>query len=152
VTGQPLDPTLRRADGFTHWTPVMLRFRDLDLLGHVNNVNLAGWLEDGRVGMELPVQPLTADYAGPVIVLVDLRIQFLAEVRPGSEVRVGTRVQRIGNSSVTIGQAVFADGECAAVAEAVEVLIDAETRRPTAWPDAFRSLFNRYVSVTRSAP
>jgi acyl-CoA thioesterase FadM len=64
-----LDPTLRDPAAFGHWTPVTLRFRDLDLLGHVNNVNLAGWLEDGRVGMELPVQPLTADYAGPVIVL-----------------------------------------------------------------------------------
>jgi acyl-CoA thioester hydrolase len=102
--------------------------------------------------MELPVQPLTADYAGPVIVLVDLRIQFLAEVRPGSEVRVGTRVQRIGSSSVTIGQAVFADGECAAVGEAVEVLIDAQTRRPTPWPDTFRELFSRYQRATGSAP
>ncbi|NJO13416.1 MAG: hypothetical protein HC872_08085, partial [Gammaproteobacteria bacterium] len=33
-----------------------------------------------------------------MIVLVDLRIQFLAEVRPGSEVRIGTTVQRIGRS------------------------------------------------------
>jgi acyl-CoA thioester hydrolase len=147
-----LDPTLRDPAAYSHWTPVTLRFRDLDLLGHVNNVNLAGWLEDGRVGMELPVQPLTADYAGPVIVLVDLRIQFLAEVRPGSEVRVGTRVQRIGSSSVTIGQAVFADGECAAVGEAVEVLIDAQTRRPTPWPDTFRELFSRYQRATGSAP
>jgi len=146
-----LDPTLRDPATYGHWTPVTLRFRDLDLLGHVNNVSLAGWLEDGRVGMELPVQPLTPDYAGPVIVLVDLRIQFLAEVRFGSEVRVGTRVQRIGRSSATIGQAVFADGECAAAAEAVEVLIDADTRRPTPWPDAFRSLFERYGPATRSA-
>jgi acyl-CoA thioester hydrolase len=141
-----LDPSLRDAAGFRHWTPVTLRFRDLDLLGHVNNVNLAGWLEDGRVALELPVQPLSAGYAGPVIVLADLHIQYLAEVRLGQEVRVGTRVQRLGSRSVTVGQAVFADGACAAVAEAVEVLIDPATRRPVAWPPEFRALFEAHLA------
>lgn len=139
-----LDPTLQDSDGFAHWTPVALRFRDLDLLGHVNNVSLAGWLEDGRVALELPVQPLDPAYAGPAIVLVDLHIQYLEEIRPGADIRVGTRVQRLGNTSVTLGQAVFAGGRAAAVAEAVEVLIDPETRKPIPWPAAFRDLFARY--------
>lgn len=136
-----LDATLADAARYRHWTPVALRFRDLDLLGHVNNVALAGWLEDGRVAMELPIQPLTAQYRGPVIVLADLHIQYREEVRFGAEVRVGTRVQRIGTSSVVIGQAVFADGHCAAVSEAVEVLIGPESRAPEPWPASFRSLF-----------
>lgn len=144
--GSGLPAGLTDPAGFAHWTPVVLRFRDLDLLGHVNNVNLAGWLEDGRVALELPVQPITADYVGPVIVLVDLHIQYLEEIRMGAEVRVGTRVERIGTSSVTIGQAVFADGTCAAIAEAVEVLIDDRTRKPMPWPPAFRTLFQRFVA------
>ena len=65
----PLDPSLRDPSAFRHWTPVLIRFRDLDLLGHVNNVNLAGWLEDGRVALELPIQPCTPDYRGPAVVL-----------------------------------------------------------------------------------
>ncbi len=146
--GARLAPGLTDPAGFSHWTPVILRFRDLDLLGHVNNVNLAGWLEDGRVALELPVQPVTADYVGPVIVLVDLHIQYLDEIRMGSEIRIGTRVERIGTSSVTVGQAVFADGACAAVAQAVEVLIDHETRKPMAWPPAFRALFERFMAPT----
>ncbi|MEZ4587238.1 MAG: thioesterase family protein [Gemmatimonadales bacterium] len=140
-----LDRTLADPAGFRHWTPVGIRFRDLDLLGHVNNVNLAGWLEDGRVALELPVQPLTASYAGPVIVLAELRIEYREEIRFGMEVRVGTRVQRIGRSSVTLGQTVMADDRCAAIAEAVEVLIDAETRRPISLPPEFRSLFERHA-------
>ena len=142
--GGRLDRTLTEPTAFGHWTPVTLRFRDLDLLGHVNNVNLAGWLEDGRVALELPVQPLSVAYVGPVIVLVDLHVQYIEEIRPGSEIRVGTRVQRIGTSSVTLGQAVFADGRAAAIAEAVEVLIDHESRRPMSWPPAFRALFERF--------
>lgn len=139
-----LDPTLKDADGFTHWTAVILRFRDLDLLGHVNNVSLAGWLEDGRVGLELPIQPCTPSYRGPVIVLVDLHIQYLAEIHLGDEVKVGTRVQRIGETSAVIGQAVFANGVCAAIAEAVEVLIDEISRRPAPWPAEFRAHFEQF--------
>lgn len=141
----PLDPTLKDSAGFRHWTPVQIRFRDLDLLGHVNNVNLAGWFEDGRVALELPIQPLTADYRGPVIVLLESRIQYLAEVHLGQAVRVGTRVQRIGRTSVVVGQAVFMGDVCAAIAEFVEVLIDPVTRKPTAWPPAFRELFEAHL-------
>jgi acyl-CoA thioester hydrolase len=141
----PLDPTLKETAGFRHWTPVLLRFRDLDLLGHVNNVNLAGWLEDGRVALELPIQPCTVDYRGPVIVLLEARIHYVAEIKLGDEVRVGTRVQRIGTSSAVVGQAVFANGQCAAIAEFVEVLIDPETRRPMPWPSAFRTHFEQYL-------
>ncbi len=140
-----LDASLADPAGFTHWTPVGLRFRDLDLLGHVNNVNLAGWLEDGRVSLELPIQPCTAGFAGPVIVLFDLHIQYLEEIHLGDEVKVGTRIQRLGNTSVVLGQSVFANGTCAAMAELVEVLIDPVSRKPTRWPPEFRALFERYL-------
>ena len=140
-----LDASLRDLAGFIHWTPVGLRFRDLDLLGHVNNVNLAGWLEDGRVSLELPIQPCTPSYVGPVIVLLDLHIQYLEEIHLGDEVKVGTRIQRLGNTSVVLGQAVFANGKAAAIAEVVEVLINQESRKPTRWPPEFRALFERYL-------
>jgi len=136
-----LDPTLADPAAYARWTPVTLRFRDLDLLGHVNNIHLSGWLEDGRVALELPIQPLSTGYVGPVIVLVDLHIQYLQEVHYGDEVRVGTRVQRIGSTSVVIGHGVFANGRCAAIAEAVEVLIGPESRKPEPWPREFRELF-----------
>jgi acyl-CoA thioester hydrolase len=140
-----LDSSLADRASYRFWTPVSLRFRDLDLLGHVNNVNLAGWLEDARANLELPIQPMTAGYNGPVIVLVDLHIQYLAEIRWGAEVAVGTRVLRLGTTSVTLGQAVFAGDECAAIAEIVEVLIGPTSRKPEPWPPAFRELFEQYL-------
>ena len=139
-----LDPALATAARYRHWINVTMRFRDLDILGHVNNVTIAGWLEDGRVALELPIQPLTKSYQGPVIVLADLRIQYHEEIHFGADVRVGTRVQRIGTTSVTLGQGVFVGSRCAAVAESVEVLLGAESRRPEPWPGAFRSLFEAF--------
>jgi acyl-CoA thioester hydrolase len=135
---------LRDRATYRHWTPIAIRFRDLDLLGHVNNVNLAGWLEDARVALELPIQPMVANYGGPVIVLAELRIQYLEEIHWGDEIRVGCCVERLGRTSVSIGQAVFAGDVCAAVARAVEVLIDPTTRQPAEWPDSFIEEFRRY--------
>ena len=134
---------LRSRATYSHWTPVSLRFRDLDLLGHVNNIALAGLLEDARVALELPVQPLVPNY-NPVMVLVELRIQFLEETHYEDRITIGTAVERIGRTTVSIGQGVFADDRCLAIARASEVLIDGETRGPIPWPAEFTSLFERY--------
>ncbi len=139
-----LPDRLRDPGSYRHWNPVVLRFRDIDLLGHVNNVALAGWLEDARVQVELPVQPMVPNYGGPVIVLAELRIQFIEEVHFEDQVRVGTCVERLGRTSVSIGQGVFAEERCVAVGRAVEVLIDEKTRAPAAWRPEFVSLFERY--------
>jgi acyl-CoA thioester hydrolase len=139
------DPTLGDPQAYGFWNPVLLRFRDLDLLGHVNNVAIAGWFEDGRVAIEMPIQPCTPDYRGPVIVLLEARIRYLREVRFADQVEMGTRVQRIGTTSVVIGQSIFANGQCAAMAEFAEVLIDPVTRKPTRWPAEFRAHFERYL-------
>ena len=76
-----------------------------------------------------------------MIVLVDSHIQYLEETRLGDDIKVGTRVQRMGTTSVVIGQAVFASGRCAAIAEFVEVLVGNESRKPEPWPSSFRALF-----------
>ncbi|MBM4189006.1 MAG: acyl-CoA thioesterase [Gemmatimonadetes bacterium] len=140
-----LDPTLGDPRAYDFINPVLLRFRDLDMLGHVNNVALAGWLEDGRVALELPIQPCTPSYSGPVIVLLEARIRYLEEIHLPDHVEVGTRIQKLGQTSVVIGQGVFANGKCAAMAEFVEVLIDPGTRRPTPWPADFRAHLERYL-------
>ena len=140
-----LPDRLRDPAGYRHWTPVELRFRDIDLLGHVNNVALTGWLEDGRARLELPIQPVAPASGWPAIVLAELRVQFLEEVHFEDSVRVGTAIERLGRTSVTLGQAVFAGDRCAAIARVIEVLIDDRTRAPTAWPPEFVALFERYL-------
>jgi acyl-CoA thioester hydrolase len=140
-----LPDSFRDRAAYRHWTPVQVRFRDLDLLGHVNNVNLAGWFEDARVALELPIQPLVPNYGGPILVLAELRIRYLAEVHHGAEIRIGTGVERLGRTSVTFGQAVFVGATCAAIARSVEVLIDHQTRAPTPFPREFVTVFEPYL-------
>jgi hypothetical protein len=49
-------------------------------------------------------------------------------------VEIGTRIDRIGRSSVTLAQALFVGDDCVATCQSVVVLIDASTRRSTCLP------------------
>lgn len=140
-----VDPSLANPTAHRHWHPVLVRFRDLDVLGHVNHGNLVGWLEDARVALELPIQPIDELRARPVIVVAELRIRFLEEVRMDEDVKVGTCILRLGRSSMTLGQAVFSGGRCVAIAELVEVLIGQESRKPLPWPAEYRGLLEQYL-------
>ncbi len=142
-----LDSALRDPVIYQFWHPIAPRFGDLDALGHVSHVNVVRWLEEARVVLEWPIQPLDQLRTGPVMVLADLRVEFLEEAHLGQDVRVGVTVQRLGKSSVTIGQGIFAapNQQCIAIAELVEVLIDQATRKSVPFPAEFRNHFGQYV-------
>jgi len=71
-------------------------------------------------------------------VLANLVLNFRAEIFWPSEVRIGTTVSRIGNSSVTFSQALFVGDNCAATAQTVLVLMDDATRKSRSLPDQTR--------------
>lgn len=126
-----LSPELRERSSFAHWTEVTLRYVDEDPNGHVNNAVFATMLESGRVGLLFPEGRCVAgpEYA---VVIVRLVLDFLTEMHYPGTVAIGTRVERIGRTSLTLGQGIFQGPVCAGVAETVLVLIETKTRRPAA--------------------
>jgi acyl-CoA thioester hydrolase len=107
-----------------------LRYADTDRQGHINNAVFATFCESGRVAFLYdPACPLAAK--GSQFVIAELTIRFLGELNWPGEAVIGTGVSRIGRSSLTLVQGIFAGDECKATAESVIVLIDEETRRPT---------------------
>jgi acyl-CoA thioester hydrolase len=110
-----------------------IRYADLDRQGHVNNAVFATFSEIGRVAFLYdPERPLAP--AGTSFVVARLAIDFHAElVWPGT-VEIGTGVTRIGRSSFTLAQGLFAVGRRIATVEAVIVLLDGKTRRSSPLP------------------
>ena len=145
------DPRLTDPATFSHWHPILPRFRDLDVLGHVSHVSTVSWLEEARVALELPIQPIEELKQRPVIVLAQLTMRFLAEVHWKDEVKVGSCLLQLGRSSMTVGQAIFSGGRCAIIADGVEVLIGQETRKPEPFPPDWRAYLEGYVARTSSA-
>jgi acyl-CoA thioester hydrolase len=104
---------------------VPIRWRDLDLLGHVNQSVYHELLEEGRSAL---FSRLHED-AFP-FVLVHVELDYRAEVRRDHEwVEVVSRVGRVGSKSVTIEELVErSDGVVATEGRSVLVAWDPDAR------------------------
>lgn len=123
-----------------------LRYGDTDRQGHVNNAVFATLLETGRIEVLRDAADALSE-PGREWVIARLTLDFLGEIRWPGRVDIGTRVQRVGRTSVGMDQALFQDGRIVARAETVIVQMDDATRRPVPLTDATRGRF-----VTLQAP
>ena len=123
---------------YAHWTKESVRYNDTDRQGHVNNAVFVTFLEAGRVSLLYNPNERALTPEGTSFVLANLVLNFRAEIFWPSEVRIGTTVSRMGNSSVTFSQALFVGDNCAATAQTVLVLIDDATRKSRSIPDQTR--------------
>jgi acyl-CoA thioester hydrolase len=124
-----LDSTPRLED-FPYRQSDNVRYADLDPNQHVNNAVYATYFETGRVTLvkdrSYGLMPLGLGW-----MLVRLDIHFRAELRWPGTVEMGLGVAKFGRTSVTLDQVVFSEGRFIASAQAVTVLIDESTRKPT---------------------
>jgi len=136
---------------FPFWYEEKLRFSDIDMLGHVNNVAYAALIESGRIaffreGLGAPLPP------GALTVMVRIEIDYRAELHYPATVHIGSTLMRIGRTSLVIGSSVFRGDLCAATSVTTLVLIDSKTRRPVAIPDEARAVLETHPSQTAIAP
>ena len=111
-----------------------VRFRDCDVMGHVNNAVYSTYLEEARIGV-----------LGDLIsfILARVEIDFRSELRMGEEVEVRTRCSRIGAKSFDLEHVITASGG-RVVAEAKSVLVsyDYERSESVPVPDDLRKRLN----------
>src|SRR5882672_2077356 len=98
-----------RGEDFPHRVVETLRFADTDRNGHITSSVFAVCCQSGRLALlsdaARPVEPLSSQF-----VLASLQLDYLSELHWPGTVEVGTRVERIGRSSVALAQALFQDG------------------------------------------
>lgn len=122
-----------------HRVPLVVRFSDLDPLGHLNNVAVVRMLETGRVEFAHETG-MVADPTAPSFVLAALHLDFRAQGFHRDELVIGTGVTRIGRTSLTLTQQLWrsADGGTIARGEAVLVVLGDDRRSPAPVPDDWR--------------
>lgn len=123
---------------FSHRTET--RFADMDVLGHINNVSMAGLFEHGR-GMFNHAIEVQRRAAGQRWLIVSVSLDYIAEAHFPEHVDVASGILRIGNSSWDIASAAFQGGECKATCITTIVLTDANG--PTAINEDLRVEFER---------
>jgi len=123
---------------FNHRTET--RFADMDLLGHINNVAMAGLFEHGR-GMFNHAIEVQRRAPGQRWLIVSVNLDYIAEAHFPEHVDVACGILRVGSSSWDIASAAFQGGECKATCVTTIVLTDANG--PTALPQDLREEFER---------
>ena len=139
-----------RLEDFPYRLTDNVRFADLDPNGHVNNAVYATYFETGRVTL---VKDLSNGLMpeGLTWIMVRLDIHFRAELGWPGTIEMGLGVAKFGRTSVTFDQVVFSQGRCVASAQAVTVLIDKVTRKPTPLTPQIIASFQPWLRLERIA-
>jgi acyl-CoA thioester hydrolase len=125
----------------THRTDVQLRFGDTDALGHINNASFASYAELGRLDF-------LSTLGGSVrsLILASLYIDFRRQVALGDRVRVESWVEKLGRTSMTLAQTIYANDARAADVKSVVVHFDYDTNTAKELTEGMREVLDPFVS------
>jgi acyl-CoA thioester hydrolase len=129
-----------------HRTDIQPRFSDTDALGHVNNQSFAAYAELGRLDF---VNHLFDRSVGTII-LASLYLDFRRQVRFPEPLHIETWVAKLGSSSITLQQIIYASGERAADVKSVVVYFDYATAKPRELTAEIRTTLAPYVDAGAS--
>jgi acyl-CoA thioester hydrolase len=138
------------AESFPHRIIETLRFADTDRNGHITSSVFAICCQSGRLDLlSDPAREVTPPSSQ--FVLVRLVLDYRREMHWPGAVEIGTRVERIGRSSITLAQALFQNDRCVATAQSVAVLMDATSRCACPIPLASALRLQPFTSTGPSA-
>ena len=123
-----------------HRTEIQTRFGDTDALGHVNNASFAAYAEVARLEFlkELGTSVTT-------LILASLYVDYRRQVGWDERVHVETAVEKLGRSSLTLVQTIFANDERAADVKSVVVHFDYASSQSRELTTEIRAVLRPYV-------
>jgi acyl-CoA thioester hydrolase len=129
-------------DDYPVTVAVSVQWGDMDALGHVNNARYFTWFESARMALfeRVGLTSVGTPTVGPI--LAHTRCDFLAPVTYPAELVAGSRIDRLGTTSFTMGYGIAraaTPGELVARGEGVVVLIDYTSGAKVPIPDDLRS-------------
>jgi acyl-CoA thioester hydrolase len=131
--------------------PIEVRYDDLDPQGHVNNARFLSYFEQARVNylVHLGLFSKGHSFLEVGIILADAHVTFLTPVLFGMEVRVGVRVTRLGNKSMTMEYRLFeaASNMELATGSTVLVTFDYHTQQTIPIPDIWREKISAFEKI-----
>lgn len=121
-------------------TRITVRFRDVDSLDHVNNAVIITYIEQART--EVLVDLLGLQSLEDIqFILARIECDYKSPIRYGESVTVDTRIDEIGDSSLTLAYRIRCgeDDRIAANAETVVVFYDYDREETIPVPDSLHS-------------
>ena len=128
--GMPKVPAVLAAFPYIHWEEV--HFKDLDILGHANNVVYASWLESARIRFYLDLMDIPLEEMG--LILAELTLSYKTPAYFGERLGIGVRVGTIGSKSFAMEHVIAREGDGVVIATAKAVLVAYDYKLGTTVP------------------
>ena len=139
-----------------HRLEISLRWADLDLMGHVNNVRMAEMVQEARVSFAIAlaedagIGPVAVGADGFSQVIARVEIDYLRQVLlTDRAIEIDTTVERVGTTSFTVTHLGRVHGGHDVVrARSVMVCIDPDTGSSSPIPDQWRAAIEARIETS----
>jgi acyl-CoA thioester hydrolase len=136
---------------FRFYHPIEVRYGDLDPQGHLNNAKFLTYFEQTRIQylLHLGMFERGQSFSDIGIILAEVKVTFLAPVHFGMDVKVGMRVARLGNKSMTAEYTLIDENSKKELAtgSAVLVAFDYRTRQTLPIPPEWREKITAFEDI-----
>lgn len=137
-------------DHYNFYQPIQIRYNDIDAQGHVNNAKYVTYIEFARFTYitELGLWD-GVSYMDLGLIVADTHVKYLAPIKLDQSIKVGVKVTRIGNKSLTfVYQIEDANiGSVMATAETIMVSYDYKTETTTPVSKKWRERISSFEGV-----
>ncbi|MGE0078956.1 MAG: acyl-CoA thioesterase [Bacteroidales bacterium] len=132
--------TIHKPHSFYHYTPIQIRFNDIDQLEHVTNSVYQQYYDLGRLSYfeDVLKEHMNWDVEGPV--LASISIEFLLPIRLFDKIEVRSKIFEVGNKSIKMTQEIYnhTKGEVSSTSKAVMVNFSNSSGKTLPVPDKWR--------------
>ena len=132
--------------------PIEVRYGDLDPQGHVNNAKHLTYFEQARIAYMIELGLFTKDQSFMEIgvIVADVHLTYLAPVYFGQNIKVGVRVTKLGNKSMTWEQNVLDADTREELAKGVLVIVtyDYKAGKTIPIPEEWREKIKQFEGLT----
>lgn len=135
-------------DQYKVFYPITTRWSDNDIYGHVNNVTYYSYFDSAANRYLIEEGGLDISDGTIVGYVVNSGCEYHAPITYPENIEAGVRVDKLGNSSVQYGIAIFREGEDEAAAHGhfVHVFVERARNRAVPIPDGLRAALARLLA------
>jgi acyl-CoA thioester hydrolase len=114
-----MKPEPHRLDSATYprHKAVPIRFSDVDMFRHLNNVATGQFYEEARFELLAEARELVAKEDRGALVIANVNTSYLGQARYPGTIDVATGILRVGDRSLVIAQGLFVGGKCIGIAD-----------------------------------
>lgn len=141
-TSAPERPKPLQRSDFRSFLEIPTRWMDVDMYGHVNNVQYLSYFDTAVNSWYIENGLLDPMRGETVFLVAETGCNYFAELLFPSIVSAGLRIEQIGKSSVVFRVGLFSGEDLLTAAHGrfVHIHVDRQTRRPVPIPDITRKV------------